>query len=70
MDSHQDTKCASALILHFPASRNVKNKFILFISHLDCSTFVIAPWMAKTYVLTVCLDYQLVGIAIQEYKIS
>lgn len=39
-----DTKSASALNLDFPASKNAKNEFLLFIIHTVDGIFVVAAY--------------------------
>ena len=49
--SSSDTESASILILNFPASRIMKNKFLLFLSNLVYGIFVMAAPKTKTLLL-------------------
>ena len=55
--SSPDTEYAGAFLLDFPASRTVRNKFLLFIGHPVYGIFVTAAWTDKDISFLFFLDY-------------
>ena len=55
--SSLDTEYADAFILDFPASRTVRNKFLLFISHSVYGIFVTAARTDKDTSSLLLLDH-------------